>query len=126
MSLTHQKWDEVLDGAQAFEGPERERLRRALDLAQWLFEQFPHPIDRVDATVSEYSKPDRRLPLMVQAPFETEEEYADLRWELAQKVLGPVFKATRISMPVVSLTAQSPMETPPGPGTLYLNPSFTP
>ncbi len=124
MSLTRQKWDEALDGAQAFEPSERERLRRALDLAQGLLEDFPGRLDWVMAAFRNYSREERRLPLLVQASFETPKQHDDLRWELAQKVLGPVYKATRISMPV-TLAARHPGSRPSSsPGLLYLDPSF--
>ena len=124
VSLMHQKWDEVLDGAQAFEPSKRERLRRALDLAQSLLEEFPSPLDWVTAAFRNYSPGERRMPLMVQAPCQTAEEHDDLGWELAQKVLGPVYKATRISMPVTVVGRESQEPPPGGPGCLYVDPSF--
>lgn len=122
MSLTHQKWDAVLDGAQAYDPRERDRLRRALELAESLLQEFPGPLDWALVAFRNYSSSDRRLPMMVQAPYETNEEHDVLRWELAQKVLGPVYKATRVSMPVT--LASSGGENPSGPGLLYVHPSF--
>lgn len=123
MSLTDQKWDHALDGAQAYEPMERERLRRALDLAQSLLQDFPGRLDWVAAAFRSYSATERRMPLMVQAPYRTADEHDELRWALAQRVLGPVFKATRISMPVTLVPPQAG-GNPSGPGLLYRHPSF--
>lgn len=117
MSIAQQKWDEALDGAQVYEPNERERLRRALDLAQELLREFPKPVSCVAAAFHSYQPEGRRLPLMVEAPFRDDREHAALQWDLSKQVLGPVFRATRVSMPA---TVVAPSGTrPSGAGLLY-------
>lgn len=101
MALTRSSWDEVLDGAQVYDEPERSRLRRALELARERFLPLVGRVRFVVAEFKEYSREDRRMPLWVSAADASGAAGARLEEQIAEQVSGPVLLATRISMPVL-------------------------
>ncbi|MBT9586473.1 hypothetical protein IV102_24225 [bacterium] len=115
-------WDPALDAAQVYDTSERERLRRALILASELLQQFRDRINKAVGEYRSYSAEERRLPLQIEATFHGGQGYYELERELAEKVLGPVFKSTRISMPItLTLPGQGegPADRPSWSVTLY-------
>lgn len=101
MALTRSSWDEVLDGAQVFDEPERSRLRRALELARDRFLPLEGRVRFVVAEFKDYSREDRRMPLWVSAADGSGGAGATLEEQIAEQVSGSVLLATRISMPVL-------------------------
>ena len=120
--MIESSWEAALDAAQVYEPSERERLKRALILASELLWNFRDRIHKAVGACRNYSVEERRLPLFIEASLEVDADGYQLERELARKVLGPVFRATRVSMPV-TLTSPDHAEdipfVPAGLGILY-------
>jgi len=123
MDVPDRRWDSLLDEAGIVDPEQRALVAGALTMThQGILTHFAGRIESFVVEYESYSASERRMPLNVQAPHLSDEECGRLEQELAEKVLGPVFRETRITLPPFILGGQEidePGVVQSGVGILY-------